>query len=371
MLILVNNAVFSTIIFSVIFFIAIFISIKIRKTKEVLPNSLSGELKGLAIFFIVFSHIGYFLVTDNRFLFPLSTMAGVGVDLFLFLSGFGITASTFKGNYSILDFYKKRLLKLFTPFWITLLFFLILDFLVLNIVYPFSFTLKAIVGFFPSANLYYDLNSPFWYFTLILFYYLVFPWIFSKKYVWLSAFAVYDITWLILGQNFEIISKVSFFYNLHIMAFPLGMLFFWLVNKFDFVACKDRMIEKLKVDKYAISILQYSFLIFLVFCVGYSAYEFGNLSNYSEAQVFSIFTMLLVVLFFIINKFEFRLLNLFGLYSYEIYLFHWPILYRYDIFYKYTPAWVATILYLILFLVLAWVLQNISKFILTIFNKKT
>lgn len=351
-------------IFAVVFLLAIFVSVRFKKTKEVLPNTLSTEIKGLAILMIVFSHIGYFLVADHRFLFPLSIMAGVGVDLFLFLSGFGITASTIKNNLGPVDFYKKRLIKLFTPFWIVLIFFLVLDFLVLGIIYPWQFTLKAIFGFFPTADLYHDLNSPFWYFTLILFYYLIFPWVFSKKHVWLSAIAIYDITWLILQQNFQIINKVSFFYNLHIMAFPLGMLFFWLINKFDFVALKDKVITKLKVNKFAVSILQCLFSIFLAVSIAYSAYEFGNLSNYSEAQVFSIFTMLLVVLLFIIKKFEFKFFYLFGLYSYEIYLFHWPILYRYDFLYKYTPAYLATILYLAFFIGLALLLQKFVQLIL-------
>lgn len=370
MLILINSAVFSTVIFSIVFFLAIFASSRFKKTKEILPNSLSAELKGLAIFFIIFSHIGYFLVADHRFLFPLSIMAGVGVDLFLFLSGFGITASAIKNNFSPASFYKKRLLKLFTPFWIILISFLALDFLVLGITYSWQFTLKAIFGFFPTADLYNDLNSPFWYFTLILFYYLVFPWVFSKKYVWVSAIVIYDITWLILQQNFEIISKVSFFYNLHIMAFPLGMLFFWLSSKFDFVALKDKVISNLKinkyVNKYAVSVVQCLLSTFLAVFIYYLAYEFGYIPNLAKAQLFSVFTMFLVVLFFIIKKFEFRLLGLFGLYSYEIYLFHWPILYRYDFLYKYTPAYIATILYLILFLILAWLLQKLSTFILKV-----
>jgi hypothetical protein len=104
MLISVTNPVQATWIFSIILFIALLVSIKPRKIAEWFPASLTTELKGMAILMIVLSHIGYFLVTDTRFLWPLSIMAGVGVNLFLFLSGFGLTASQMKKDLSVRAF---------------------------------------------------------------------------------------------------------------------------------------------------------------------------------------------------------------------------------------------------------------------------
>jgi peptidoglycan/LPS O-acetylase OafA/YrhL len=291
-------------------------------------------------------------------------MAGAGVDLFLFLSGFGLTASSFKNTLKPADFYKKRLLKLFTPFWLVLIFFLVLDFFVLNIVYSWQFTVKAFLGVFLTADLYHDLNSPFWYFTLILFYYLVFPLVFSKKYTWVSAIVIYDITYLILLPNFQIFSKVNFFYQMHFMAFPLGMLFYWLTTKVDFVKLKN----SININKYVFKICYYLLVIFLMAFISYISYSFGNQANLSRGQLFSIITTLAIIFLFLIKKIEFKLFYLFGLYSYEIYLFHWPLLYRYDLFYKYTPAWLATILYLIMFLGLGWALQKFSKFLLQKFK---
>lgn len=109
MLISITNPIQQTWIFSIIFFAALLIFIKPRKITEWFPASLTTELKGMAILMIVLSHIGYFLATDTRFLWPLSIMAGVGVNLFLFLSGFGLTASQIKNNLKPWQFYKKRL----------------------------------------------------------------------------------------------------------------------------------------------------------------------------------------------------------------------------------------------------------------------
>ena len=57
-----------------------------RRTKhtDLFPVSVTQELKGLGIFLtVVFAHFAYMLVTNADFLFPLSIIAGVGVDLFL------------------------------------------------------------------------------------------------------------------------------------------------------------------------------------------------------------------------------------------------------------------------------------------------
>jgi peptidoglycan/LPS O-acetylase OafA/YrhL len=115
----ITNPLEQTILFGGIF-IAVFIYF-FRKKENYTSFSLSKELKGFAILAIIFGHIGYFLSVDKSFLFPFSVLAGVGVNLFLFLSGYGLTVSQIQKNESIGVFYKKRLPKLFVPFWIVLI----------------------------------------------------------------------------------------------------------------------------------------------------------------------------------------------------------------------------------------------------------
>ena len=97
-----------TIIFAVPLFLAIFLTV--RKDKN--PNELSidhtNELKGIAIMMVIFSHIGYFLDSKDAFLYPLSVAGGVGVNIFLFLSGYGLTISSLKSSLSVFGFYYKR-----------------------------------------------------------------------------------------------------------------------------------------------------------------------------------------------------------------------------------------------------------------------
>ena len=301
---------------------------------------------------IIFSHIGYFLVSDNRFLFPLSTMAGVGVNLFLFVSGYGLTASMQKKKLSIKEFYERHLSKLYVPFWIVIFSLFFLDFFVLHINYDLPYIARSALGFFPHSNLYQDVDSPLWYFTLIVFYYLAFPIFFSEKKPWASALGIYAFTFLIFALNIPAIAGIQGFYTLHAIAFPLGIMLAWLFMKHD-----EQCQKIMRAIKNA-SFFRYAGIISLLLLSVGLAVHFSGISTPYE-QGISIATMLLIISLFLLKRFEVRLLALFGVYSYELYLLHWPIMYRYDIFYRFAPAWLATALYLALFIGLGWFLKKI------------
>lgn len=354
------DAVNSTWIFAILLGIALILSIRVDKKRQFFPISTTEELKGFAILAVVFAHIGYFLVNDDRFLFPLSIISGVAVDIFLFLSGFGVTVSSLKNRFSIISFYVKRLPRLFIPFWIILIVFLVLDFFILKISYPWQTVFKDFLGIFTRADIYHDINSPFWYFTLILFYYLAYPLIFNKKMPWVSAFIIYIISYLIVFQwNPTTISEVRNLYSVHLLPFPLGMAFAWGFSKKDIISNKLSNVAKAVNN----SLFRYFAMAILLFVCVYTAI-YSGVGNNEIVGYISTVTVLSIFFLFILKKFDIKLLGLFGIYSYEIYLMHWPIMYRYDIFYKYMPAWLATALYLILFIALAWILQKLTDRIL-------
>jgi len=357
MQILINNPIQETWIFSLIFFVVLLIFVRPRKIIEWFPTSVTTELKGLSILMIVLSHIGYFLATDTRFLWPLSIMAGVGVNLFLFLSGFGLTASQMQKNLSIGGFYKKRLLKLFSPFWLSLIVFLFLDFFILKISYSWDYIAKAFVGIFTHADLYQDINSPLWYFTFIFGYYLLFPLLFFKKRPWLTALFLYLAGYLIIYYKPAPLDYVLHLYKLHIFAFPLGVLAAWAVTKLKSPA----ILEKLSRGWWAIS--YYLAIASLLALFVYANINSGIGESASKEQWMSILAVVAICLVFILKKIEFRLFYWFGLYSYEIYLWHWPLMYRFDIFYRFMPAWLATVFYLAFFILLAWGASKLTELI--------
>ena len=344
MLISINDPIQATGIFSIIFFVVLLASVRSKKIADWFPTSLTTELKGAAILMIVISHIGYFLVNDHRFLWPLSIMAGVGVNLFLFLSGFGLAASGLQRDLTPWQFYQRRLLKLFTPFWLALVVFLAADFFILGKAYSGAFTLKAFLGIFTHADLYNDLNSPFWYFTFILFYYLLFPLVFSKKRPWLGAIILLVAGEALVRWEPAFLNNVMHLYKVHTIAFPLGVLAAWAVTKLPAVDILARLSKGWKAVGY------YLVLLGLLAAFVYANMNSGIGESASKEQWMSLIAIISIVVIFVMKQTEFKLFTVFGLYSYEIYLWHWPILYRYNIFYGYMPDWLATILYLILFL---------------------
>ncbi|KKR32639.1 MAG: hypothetical protein UT64_C0027G0010 [Candidatus Falkowbacteria bacterium GW2011_GWF2_39_8] len=362
MTISINNPLLATYIFEIIFVVALLISIRRREGNDFFPASVTQELKGLAILAVVFSHIGYFLVTDHRFLYPISTVAGVGVNLFLFLSGYGLMISSLKKQYSVWQFYRHRLLKLFIPFWLALIVFFLLDSLFLKINYSWNYIGEALLGLFTHADLYQDVNSPLWYFTLILFYYLVFPLVFLRKYPWLSAGIIYLITYFILDINPDRLIYVVHLYKIHLIAFPLGMFIAGLASQKKISAYLELGKNKIananrKIFK---TIFYYFSLAVLIILVGYTLYFPGIGQEPLTEELTSIAAVLALILIFSMKKFDIKLLYWFGFYSYEIYLFHWPLLYRYDLFFKFLPAWFALVIYLAFFLALGWGLRKIS-----------
>lgn len=368
MIISINNPVEATYIFEAIFIIALLISIRSKKETDFFPTSVTQELKGLAILAVVFSHIGYFLFSDNRFLFPLSAIAGVGVNIFLFLSGYGLVTSSLKKQYSIFQFYQRRLLKLFIPFWLLLIVFFSLDAIFLKINYSWDYIGRAFVGLFTHANLYEDVNSPLWYFTLIFYYYLVFPLVFLKKYPLLSAGVIYGISYFIISLNSSWLGNVMHLYNIHLMAFPLGMFIAGLVGQQKISA--RLAILKIKISNSKLffgkgtilkPISYYALLIVFLAIAGYTFYYPGIGQEPLTEELTSMVSVLMLTLVFIMKKFDIKLLYWFGIFSYEIYLLHWPLMYRYDVIFKFMPAWVGLIVYLFLFLGLGWVLRKISE----------
>jgi peptidoglycan/LPS O-acetylase OafA/YrhL len=368
MMISISNPVGATYIIIVLLAAAILIWMRRSEASGFFPLAATEELKGLAILAIIFSHIGYFLISEHSFLFPLSIMAGVGVDLFLFLSGYGLTVSAIKKKLGISQFYIKRLIKLFVPFWLILIIFFSLDYFVLHLAYGSAYLVRSFLGIFPRADLYNDVNSPLWYFSLILFYYLIYPFVFLLKNHRLSALVVYLISYLIVWLNFDFLSPVRHLHEVHLMAFPLGML---LASLYYEPSYFREVTEKIFIRFKAFKRVGYwLFIIFLLAVIGYSSYHSNVGTSQYKQELTSLLTMSAIIILFLIKKVNFGFFYIFGVFSYEIYLLHWPLLYRYDIFYKFTPAWLATILYLILFLVLAWLLKKCSEIILKLVNNK-
>ncbi len=370
----VTSPEIQTQLFIVILGVALFFSVS-KRSQPAFDIRVTNELKGLAILMIMLAHIGYFLSTDHRFLFPLSIGGGIGVNLFFFLSGYGLSASSIKKSLSILDFYKKRLLKLFLPLWVILAIFLLSDYFLLNRSYQFSEIWHSFLGYFPIANLTDNINSPLWFITLITIYYLLFPIIFNKKYLYLTGIILIIISYFLLFNNFihSFLTSSNIFkydvldlYRTHFIAFPLGMIAADLINNKTTLK-KIGFFLRIYFNKHkrVLWIVTYLGLFLALFIAYHTAIYSGVGKGEFKEQFISLITSASIVYLFIFNKLRFGLFSIIGAYSFEIYLIHWPVLSRFDIFYKFFPAFIATGFYLVLFIFLGFVLSKIVNLIST------
>lgn len=330
--------------------LVLLLSIRRNKDDSFFPSQTTTELKGLAILMVVFSHIGYFLVSDRQFLVPLSNYAGVGVDLFLVLSGYGLVVSSLKKPLSVGQFYWKRLRRVYIPVAVTVALFVLLDFFFLHLTYPLKTVVENLLGFFPRADLYQDINSPLWYITPLLVYYILFPLLFWKRFPVVSAIGMALVGWLFIkySPQFNVVSvDMIKLYKLHFLSFPLGM----------FLGALSPYLSRLRLSAL------WRWLI-IILSLGVLAYTYSHsfvTDSILRDTVASLVTVVAIMAVFVFKKINFKILALFGAFSFEIYLFHWPLLYRYDFLYGKIPAGLATLIYLALFLGLGYLYQRLMS----------
>lgn len=365
MQIAVSNPIFETAIFAVIFCLLLLFSIRRRADHSFFPKSATEEIKGFAILMVLFGHIGYFLAKDTRFLYPFSVASGVGVDLFLFISGFGLTVSLLRRAQSPISFYKRRLFKVLLPLWVCLAIFYLSDWLILGNTYELASICKSFLAYFPRADLFIDINSPLWYITPLVFYYLLFPLVFIRRRPAISAIILYIIGRVMLKYVLPNDLEVLNLYQLHYLAFPIGVFFADLVQfRFPFRS----IVEWLRRSGRLATFFRWIVLGALLGVFGYYSLHSGVGKSKMTEQLISVGLALVAVMFVLIKKLEIRLVGLFGIFSYEIYLYHWPLMYRFDIFYRLFPPWCATLLYFALFILIGFGFQKLFGLI---FKKKT
>jgi peptidoglycan/LPS O-acetylase OafA/YrhL len=125
-------------------------------------------LKGLALVFVLFYHVGGVLDWPNR-------MHGeVGVDIFLLISGFllSLTATELPAR----DFLRKRFFRIFPAYWLALAFFVVLGAVLLHRFFTWQDILLHVVGLQATVQGAYasDIDDSFWFISTILVLYLAF-----------------------------------------------------------------------------------------------------------------------------------------------------------------------------------------------------
>lgn len=387
MAILNNYWAAQTAIFLIVFIVAVFVSARQKNDPGVMPKETSNELRGLAILGVLFAHLTYGKFFGTEFLFPLGIWGGIAVNLFLFLSGYGLAASAISHPKTLWQFYQKRLTKIIVPLWLSLALWLILDAVILQRFYPLTEVIQSFFGFFPVAEMWQSINSPLWFLTPLLAFYLIWPILFRPKHPILSSLAVLGLSFAVLWPGWPVSEQVLSFYQTHFLALPLGAIFavamvspqavckkcvrqqkclaFWLVGRFKSAASKigrEKFLAQILAGlKSWPTLLRLLFIVLLAAAAGYTAYYSGVGQGIWPEQLIALLTMACLILLFIVKKSKFALLEIFGVYSFEIYLLHWPLISRYDVVYRVLPPYLGTIAYLPILFAAAWLLNQLIK----------
>ena len=355
----------SSIVIAVLIAVILF-TFKKSQHSDVFPISVTQELKGFGILTVVFAHFAYMKVTNADFLFPLSIIAGVGVDLFLFMSGYGLTVGMLKKPMPIIDFYKRRVIKIFIPFWVALILIFAADAIFLGIFYPVPYMLQSLLGWFPTAVGFGDVNSPFWYITWMMMFYILFPLVFSYRMPWLSA-VILAVIATVIGSTNPLEMGDNWLHRLHTVAFSMGIIAAWLLME-----TKDKenklvkTLKEFRTNSNAIRLvlIAISFVVVAYMSLHTTANHWPTLTSFFGQgfyveQFTSIVLMIALIVIFSLKKLDNKFLAMYGVYSFEVYLIHWPLMARYDVFFDFLPSWAAVIAWMVAFILVSMLLQKI------------
>ncbi|NKF08518.1 acyltransferase family protein [Clostridium gasigenes] len=257
----------------------------------------TNHLKGLAIIMVILSHLngeyGHF-----QFMKYFGT---IGVSMFLFSAGYGLTKSYQKNGLS--NFFSKRIRIVLLPYSIVTILWLFVDSL-LGAKYSFKLIVTAIIGFDLSRTI----DSTMWYIAFIISWYVVFYFVFK--------FILNDKLKIVALFGASIISVVICIFNIagdgsaqwgtHAVIFPMGP-FYALYG--------EKIIQKYKFKIVITTMIILSLGIIIIKNIPFNTVQF---------ILYDIFFMILIIFSIIILRY-FNLKSLFlekvGSYSYELYLF--------------------------------------------------
>lgn len=294
-------------------------------------------LKAVAILCVVFYHLFDLLNISYNLNFHWFDGGFLGVDIFLVISGYLIASSVFKNlksnSFSLVGFYSKRLLRLYPPLLVLILFCLILGyFLLFPDVYKETAieSVNALIGAanirFANSGGYFSLDNSdkvllhTWYIALTVQFYLIFPIIFNVLYryfknntkFYILAFTVFlVITSVLLSKNEKayLLTQTRFF-----ELFVGSTVFLF----------QDKICSVLKIRERISQIVFYTATLMIVYTVLST-----SLSDAHWDPCTSVLTIIATSLILIANYEKAYIINtkfnFIGKMSYSVYLWHWPI----------------------------------------------
>lgn len=271
------------------------------------------ELKGLALIFVVFYHATGILSWPN-------TLQGqLGVDIFLILSGVTLALGP-SATEPIGTFFRRRFLRIFPAYWLALALFLALDYFLRGLVHPAPRVWLHVTGLHAFSREFdlWGINDSLWFIALIVPLYVTFA--FARRWLHRPAdilglgcliTAVVCVTYLATGNSGALVHL-----GVRLPSFFIGL-----------------------VIGHALVAPQLTLRPTPLLAIGGLALAYLTLNH--GLNFFALFAALAVSAAYLALRFSLpgtiissatRPLAWLGLYSYEIYLFHQPLIREYALY---------------------------------------
>lgn len=307
------------------------------------------QLKGLAILLVIFGHLngkGFLDIKDARYL------GAVGVDIFLFLSGFGLTKSYMKKGINN-SFLIRRIKKVMVPYWIITLIFIFIDEKFKGARYITKDIVLTFIGFNVTTD------PTMWFISYILICYTCFFIFFRIRSKNITKFILMCVAMAIITFKIYKLSygDASFEYYLHCLAFPIGCFISLYSTKLAKFFTKKQLLTLFILLGLICPILYVHYLPTIQFSTKF--YIFINISLMT-------FFISLVMIWSYFNL-KSKLLIRIGKLSFYLYLFEAVFLLKYPIL-DFENKTFSLIIYLIVILILSNILD---KTINKIYSKNT
>lgn len=312
--------------------------------------SITNANKGIALMLILWHHLFYEKPEAGWVVFQTALLAKVCVAIYVLLSGYGLAESAKKKKLEILSFYKKRAIKLYMNYWLIALIFIPIGTLFMGRSLESVFGENAYFGLFIQmtgihmfTDVGYGYNATWWFISLIIVLYAIFPFVFSlaeKFKLWFLAFCA-----AVLFVPIPLI-------NDWIFPFAVGV---YLSQTDGFI----KLFGWLQKQGNVRFLILFSLTLFFAW-YRQNGYLFDSVRT---DTFFGIMLILWTTELILVSDTAKKLLEFIGIHSFNIFLFHTFIYYYYfaDLIYAFKNPLLIFALLLIVCLLISVVIEALKK----------
>ncbi len=310
--------------------------------------------KGIALMLILWHHLFYQHPEYGFIVFFTAKLAKVCVGIFVILSGYGLSESVKNKNIDLFAFYKKRLKKLYFNYWIIAAIFIpigiiFMDRSLVSVFGNHEYLKLAIqmIGLHRFTGVGYGYNATWWFMSLIVALYLLFPFIYKIMQKYPYYFLLFSLTIMFL--------PLSYFPVLPpwILPFTLGI---YLSNTNAFSV----IIERLKKLGY----MRFAVLIILILLVALQRSYGFFLIGIKIDWLFGALIILLTTEVIIWSKKLQMIFSFIGIHAFNIFLFHTFIYHYYwkDFIYSFNNPIIIFLVLLFVSIIISMIIELIKKY---------